>query len=128
MLVVAIILEPFRKVGPDKGEWQFDLNGGAGKPDGGTRKPEVGKRDGSIRGLDGIGKLADASSSLPGTFDAFQGVIVGFVDFAGKLVDSSGKGISGFNGIRMLIGGAIIICNCLSDALPSLARFSGEFR
>jgi hypothetical protein len=95
IIMVAIIIEPFRKNTPDKGEWQFDLNGGAGELDDGIRKLSVGKRDGSIRKLDsgigrwdGTGKLADgfnflqnASSSLNGPFDAFQEVIVGFVDF-----------------------------------------------
>jgi hypothetical protein len=92
ILVVAIIIEPYRKIVPDKGEWQFDLNGGIGELDGGTRKLGVGKRDGGIRKLDsgirkwdGIGKLADGfnflhnvSSSLTGTFDVFQEVIVDF--------------------------------------------------
>jgi hypothetical protein len=88
--MVAIIIEPFRKIGVDKGEWQFDLNGGAGELDGGIRKLGVGKRDSSIRKLDcGIGKLADgfnflqnAGSSLNGAFDAFYEVFVGSVDFA----------------------------------------------
>jgi hypothetical protein len=69
--VVAIKIEPFRKSGPDKGEWQFDLNGGAGELDGGIRKLGVGKRDSSIRKLDsgirkwdGIGKLADGFNFL----------------------------------------------------------------
>jgi hypothetical protein len=95
MIVVAIIFEPFRNTVPDKGEWQFDLNGGVGELEGGIKKLGVGKRDSSIRKLDsnirmwdGIGKLADgfnvlqnASSSLNGTFDAFREVIVGIVDF-----------------------------------------------
>jgi hypothetical protein len=94
--MVAIIIEPFRNTVPDKGEWQFDLNGGARELDDGMGKLGTGKRDGSIRKLDsgirkwdGIGKLADgfnilqnASSSLNGTFDAFQEVIVSSVDFA----------------------------------------------
>jgi hypothetical protein len=88
--MIAIIIEPFRKIRADKGEWQFDLNGGAGELDGGIRKLGVGKRDSSIRKLDcGIGKLADgfnflqnAGSSLNGTFDAFHEIVVGSVDFA----------------------------------------------
>src|SRR5271155_1193211 len=83
--VVAVIIEPFRKIVPDKGEWQFDQNGGGGELDGGTGNLGGGKRDGSIRKLDsgirkwdGIGKLVDgfkflqnASSSLTGTFSEF---------------------------------------------------------
>lgn len=50
--MVAIIIEPFRKNAPGKGEWQFDLNGGVGELDGRIRKLVVRKRDGSIRKLD----------------------------------------------------------------------------